>query len=116
MKAGVSVHLNSWAQQLAHFIDISYLRLERYERQVMWREARLCASRRKLQTPPETERYLTLKQKSKFMRDHAKEVGERFLPYFVKRIRVRPSAPFFASCSSPALIMRLSLQRMFVRE
>lgn len=88
MKDKVSLHLNAWGQQLAYFIDTRYMRLEQYERENLLSEERMRTCKRKLEPSHETEKYMTLNEKSLAFRNKKREAGGGFLRYFMFRTRV----------------------------
>ncbi|CDJ30901.1 uncharacterized protein EMH_0033240 [Eimeria mitis] len=88
VKLQVSVHLNAWGQQLAHFIDTRYLRLEQYERVEMAKEERHRANQRSMQDMQEVDKYMTREQKALALREKRRELRPNYLRYFALRSRV----------------------------
>lgn len=117
VKTQVSLHLNTWGQQLAHYIDTRYLRLEQYERLELCKEERLRASHQTVkQDVLEVGKYMTREQKALAVRNKRREIGANYLPYFTLRSRVGLSGTIslFAQIRCHILYWRAGYKRCCV--
>lgn len=89
VKTQVSLHLSAWEQQLAHFIDKSYMRLEQHDRVNQLKNEQREASHRNLSQISGVGDYRTRWQKDVEWRKKQKEAGPNYLMYFRHRARVR---------------------------